>query len=101
MSAEKAFKMLAQKATDQWLSLAAAYRNFNRDSDGLIDEEELYDILNRFNIPIGPEEFAKLWKMLVQFFYQVLCLLSLLHAFFISIYFFEIRLEICLVTISK
>ena len=55
--------MLAQKATDQWLSLAAAYRNFNRDSDGFIDEEELYDILNRFNIPIGPEEFAKLWKM--------------------------------------
>uniref|UniRef100_A0A7M5V2B7 EF-hand domain-containing protein n=2 Tax=Clytia hemisphaerica TaxID=252671 RepID=A0A7M5V2B7_9CNID len=63
VTAEKAFKMLAEKATDQWLSLAAAYRNFNRDFNGLIDEEELHGILKRFNIPIEGEEFQKLWKM--------------------------------------
>jgi len=63
VSAEKAYQMLAQKVTDQWLSLSTAYRNFNRDSDGLIDKEELWEILHRFNIPVGEVEFTRLWKM--------------------------------------
>lgn len=63
VSAERAFRMLAEKVADQWLTLADAYRNFNRDLSDSIDKNELKTILHRFNIPVGGEEFERLWRM--------------------------------------
>lgn len=62
ISADKAFRLLAEKATDQWKDLATAYRTFDRDQNTYINKKELKKILRTFNIPVDDTEFTKLWK---------------------------------------
>ena len=64
-TADEVHHFLREKAADQWRDIAAAFRAFDKDGNSVVTKKELKKVLHRFNLPIGKEEFNKLWKMWV------------------------------------
>lgn len=64
LTAEEAHTQLAQKAHRQWKDLSKAFRTMDSKGNGIITRPELKETLQRFQIPMEPDEFKKLWSRL-------------------------------------
>lgn len=62
-TAENAFGALREKVHLQWKDIAKAFMTIDSSGKGVVTKRDLRELLFRFVIPMGPEEFKKFWKM--------------------------------------
>ncbi|VDI45640.1 Hypothetical predicted protein [Mytilus galloprovincialis] len=62
-TAENAFEALREKVHLQWRDIAKAFMSVDSSGRGIVTKRDLRELLFKFVLPMGPEEFKKLWKM--------------------------------------